>query len=114
MIPTYLICSEVKNHCTVALGGDGGDELFGGYNRHLMIPLILKYTSYLPYKLRENINTYIDQFKPYDKAGSYGIQDGFSVYVNCIKGCYYNVMGFPLSSFFKNYFSTFQFHSLKK
>ena len=51
----------------------------------------------------EEIDKYIDKYKPYDKAGSYGIQDGFSVYVEKINGCFYNVMGFPISRFYKFY-----------
>ena len=32
IIPTYLLCKSVKRYCKVAIGGDGADELFGGYN----------------------------------------------------------------------------------
>jgi len=49
------------------------------------------------------INYYIETYKPFDKAGSYGIQDWFSVCVNRIDGCFYNVMGFPLSSFYSHF-----------
>ena len=49
------------------------------------------------------INYYIKTYKPFDKAGSYGIQDWFSVCVNRIDGCFYNVMGFPLSSFYSHF-----------
>jgi len=45
------------------------------------------------------ISTYVDSESPYDKAGSYGIQDWSAIFVEKINGCYDNVVGFPLSRF---------------
>ncbi|WP_114993556.1 asparagine synthase (glutamine-hydrolyzing) [Synechococcus sp. UW179A] len=48
-IPTHLVClSARQNGLSVALTGDGGDELFGGYNRHRLAPLIYKYFHFYP------------------------------------------------------------------
>lgn len=48
-----------------------------------------------------DIEHYIKLYKPMDKSGSYGIQDWSSVFVKKINGCYNNVIGFPLSKFYK-------------
>ncbi|MCX6188304.1 MAG: Maf family nucleotide pyrophosphatase [Bacteroidetes bacterium] len=48
------------------------------------------------------IEQYITHFHPYDKAGGYGIQDWIGyIGVEKIVGCYYNVMGLPLSRLYK-------------
>ena len=52
-IPTYLICREAfRNNLKVVLSGDGADELFGGYNRHYLIPKIHKIFKSVPYPIR--------------------------------------------------------------
>lgn len=49
----------------------------------------------------EMINDYIKTGSPMDKAGAYGIQDDFgAVFIKKINGCYYNVVGLPLSKFY--------------
>ena len=52
---------------------------------------------------QDDIMFYIDNFDPYDKAGSYAIQDWSSIFVKKINGCFYNVVGFPLSKFFREF-----------
>jgi septum formation protein len=46
---------------------------------------------------RNEIEQYISTSEPYDKAGGYGIQERASVFVEKIEGCYFNVVGFPIS-----------------
>ncbi|MFZ5516541.1 MAG: Maf family protein [Candidatus Zhuqueibacterota bacterium] len=46
------------------------------------------------------IEKYIDSGQPRDKAGSYGIQDEGAVFVQSINGCYYNVMGLPVTKLY--------------
>jgi septum formation protein len=50
----------------------------------------------------EEINYYLEKFTPYDKAGSYGIQDWIGlVGVKKITGSYFNVMGLPVHKLYK-------------
>ena len=52
-IPTSIICSAARKYVTVALSGDGGDELFGGYNRYIYGPMFWNVVSWAPAALRK-------------------------------------------------------------
>jgi asparagine synthase (glutamine-hydrolysing) len=52
LIPTSLLCKQVREHCTVALGGDGADELFGGYHRYQELLRLEQQLNYVPKTMR--------------------------------------------------------------
>ena len=50
----------------------------------------------------KQIEFYVNNYNTLDKAGSYGIQEWFSVWIKKINGCYYNVVGLPISKLHRN------------
>lgn len=55
LLPTFLLCRETRKHVTVALGGDGGDELFAGYDPFRALRLASLYERLVPKPLHEGI-----------------------------------------------------------
>jgi asparagine synthase (glutamine-hydrolysing) len=51
-LPTHLVSTAARRHVTVCLSGDGGDEVFGGYNRQVAGPTLWRRVSRLPRPVR--------------------------------------------------------------
>lgn len=65
-IPTFLLSRLARRYVTVALSGDAGDELFGGYNRHVWIERIWRAIAWLPSEARRIAAMAITRIGPQD------------------------------------------------
>lgn len=69
MIPTWLVSRLVRQHCTVALGGDGGDELFAGYAGYSNMLWMQERLRMVPSPLRRLVGGAAERFLPVGLKG---------------------------------------------
>ena len=67
-IPAYLICALARRSVTVALSGDGGDEVFGGYNRYTVGERMLRASARVPRRARRALASYIGTIGAGDRS----------------------------------------------
>jgi asparagine synthase (glutamine-hydrolysing) len=63
-IPTYLVSAMTRKHVTVALSGDGGDELFAGYNRYQLTERFWQALAVLPRPMRNAAASALTMVRP--------------------------------------------------
>lgn len=61
LISTYLLCKEARKHMTIALGGDGADELFAGYDPIKALRTAEVYSKLLPHPVHKAISMFVSR-----------------------------------------------------
>jgi len=69
VVPTFLLSREIRQHVTVALGGDGADELFGGYPHYSWLLRTARARRWTPALLRRGLSRLASRHLPVGMSG---------------------------------------------
>jgi asparagine synthase (glutamine-hydrolysing) len=72
-IPTYLVSRLARSRVTVSLSGDGGDELFGGYNRYSLTSSVWNTVKWWPKPMRRTAAKMVHSIAPRKIDRAYGL-----------------------------------------